>query len=526
MRKRLYFTATIAAISLGLLAPWAQADTLKFCSEGSPTYFDPAQSSAGTDFDVHTALFDSLAALERGTQNTVPGLATSWDISADGLVYTFRLRPGVKFHTTPWFKPSRDFNADDVVFTYRRLLDRSLPFRKAYPAESLYVGDLGWEKLIAKVEKIDPLTVRFTLREPTAPFIESTSHPFTSIHSEEYAMQLLKAGKPQQINNLPVGTGPFMFKSFQKDSNVRMVRNPDFWRPEVHRVDNLIFIITTDRNVRIQKLRAGECDISALASQNDALELRKDPNIQIISSPGSNVGYLTFSVIRPPMDKLEVRQALDMAIDKKRLVEAVFQGTGVVANSPLPGSNWANDSKLPATPYDPSKARALLKKAGVNDLTISLWKIPVQRAYMPNGALAAEMIQADWAKIGVKANIVTYEWGEYIRRTTAGEQDAALLGWNANADPNGTLAILTCDSGNNSTKWCNRAYDDLVQKGQRVTDRDTRRAFYGPAQKLVVEQVPWSVLAYGNLNVPARKNVIGFKLPPDGTMRFDGVEVK
>jgi dipeptide transport system substrate-binding protein len=226
------------------------------------------------------------------------------------------------------------------------------------------------------------------------------------------------------------------------------------------------------------------------------------------------------------MDKLEVRQALDMAIDKKRLVDAVFQGSGVVANSLLPGSNWANDSKLPASTYDPERARALLKKVGVNNLTISLWKIPVQRAYMPNGALAAEMIQADWAKIGVKANIVTYEWGEYIKRTDAGEQDAALLGWNADADPHGTLSILTCDSGNNSSKWCNRTFDDLVQKGQRITDRDKRKAFYGPAQKIVAEQVPWSVLAYGNLVVPARKNVVGFKLPPDGTMRFDGVDVK
>ena len=508
------------------IAPMCHASTLKYCSEGSPAYLDPMQSSSGTDFDVHTALFDSLAATERGTQNIVPGLATSWDISKDGLVYTFKLRAGVKFHTTPWFKPSRDFNADDVVFTYRRQIDRNLPFRKAYPAESLFAGDLGWEKLIAKVEKVDALTVRMTLREPSAPFIEATSHPFTSILSEEYAAQLLKVGKPQLINNQPVGTGAFMFKSFQKDSNVRMVRNPDFWQPAVHRVDNLIFVVTTDRNVRAQKLRAGECDISALASQNDALELGKDPNIQIISAAGSNVGYLTFSVMRAPMDKLEVRQALDMAIDKKRLVDAVFQGAGVVANSPLPGSNWAHDSKLPASSYDPERARALLKKAGVKELSITLWKIPVQRAYMPNGALAVEMIQADWAKIGVKAKIVTYEWGEYIKRTTAGEHDAALLGWNADADPHSTLSILTCDSSNNSSKWCNRAFDDLMLKGQRITDRDQRKAFYGPAQKLVAEQVPWSLLAYGNLTVPARKNVVGFKLPPDGNMRFDGVVIK
>ena len=503
-----------------------QASTLRFCSEGSPAFLDPAQSNTGTDFDVQTALFDTLVDIARGAQTRIPGLATSWDISADGLTYTFHLRDGVKFHTTPWFKPSRDLNADDVVFTYQRLLDRNMPFRKAYPTESAYVGDLAWDKLIASVEKLDPLTVRFRLREPNAPFINSVSATFTSIHSAEYAAQLLKAGRPHQLNTQPVGTGPFMFKSAQKDSNVRMVRNPDFWRPEVYRVDNLIYIATTDRNVRSQKLKAGECDISALAVQNDATELRKDPNIQITSSPGSNIGYLSFQVEKPPLDKLEVRQALDMAIDKKRLVDAVFQGAGTVANSALPGSNWTHDDKLAATVYNPEKARELLKKAGVSNLTISLWKIPVQRAYNPNGALTAEMIQADWAKIGVKADIVTYEWGEYIKRMNAGQHEAGMAGWNADAEPNGVLSILTCSSGNNSSKWCNPTYDGLVLQGRRTTDRDKRKAIYLAAQKIVAEQVPWSVLAYGNLNVPVRKNVIGFKLPPDGTMRFDGVEVK
>ncbi|MBC7918265.1 MAG: ABC transporter substrate-binding protein [Rhodoferax sp.] len=515
----------LAALML-TAATAAHASTLRFCSEGSPAFFDPAQSNSGTDFDVQTALFDTLVDIARGTQTRIPGLATAWDISPDGLTYTFHLRPGVKFHTTPWFKPTRDLNADDVVFTYQRLLDRSMPFRKAYPTESAYVGDLAWDKLIASVEKLDPLTVRFKLREPNAPFINGVSATFTSIHSAEYAAQLLKAGKPHLLNTQPVGTGPFIFKSAQKDSNVRMVRNPDFWRPEVYRVDNLIYIVTTDRNVRSQKLKAGECDISALASQNDATELRMDPNIQVISSPGSNIGYLSYQVRRPPLDKLEVRQALDMAIDKKRLVEAVFQGAGTVANSSLPGSNWAHDGKLAATAYDPQKALELLKKAGVSNLTISLWRIPVQRAYNPNGALTAEMIQADWAKIGVKAHIVTYEWGEYIKRMNAGEHEAGMAGWNADAEPNGVLSLLVCDGGNNNSKWCNTAYDELVLQGRRTTDREKRKVLYASAQKIVAEQVPWSVLGYGNLNVPARKNVIGFKLPPGGTMRFDGVEVK
>jgi len=517
----------LLAMGVAVLAPNSVAATsLKFCSEGSPAFLDPAQSNTGTDFDVQDALFERLVAIERGALTRIPGLATSWDISPGNLVYTFHLRAGVKFHTTAWFKPSREFNADDVLFTYQRLIDRNHPFRKAYPTESSYISELGWEKLIAKIEKVDALTVRFTLRQVTAPFLEHLSNTFASVQSAEYAAQLLKAGKARQINTLPVGTGPFVFKSLQKDSNLRLLRNPHYWHGDLPRVDNLVFVVATDRMVRAQKLKAGECDVSALASQNDVAPMRKDPNITVMSVPGNNVGYLTFNTKKPPLDKLEVRQALDMAIDKKRLVDTVFQGAGRVADSPLPSTNWAHDSTLKAVPYNPEQAKALLKKAGVSDITIALWKLPVQRGYNPNGTVMAEMIQADWAKIGVKTTIVTFEWSEYLKRVDAGEHDVAMAGWYSDPDPDGTLALITCGVANKTSQWCVPAYDDLVTKGRQTIDQDKRKALYHTAQGIVMAQLPWSPIAYGDLTVPVRKNVIDFKLSPDGTMRFDGVTVK
>ena len=152
-------------VSAGLMAaaPFAQAATnLVFCSEGSPAGFDPGQYTTGTDFDASAeTMFNRLTQFERGGTAVIPGLATSWDVSPDGLTYTFHLRDGVKFHTTEFFTPTRDFNADDVLFTFNRLLDAESPFRKAYPSESPYFTDMGLNTTIKRVEKLDEHTVRF-----------------------------------------------------------------------------------------------------------------------------------------------------------------------------------------------------------------------------------------------------------------------------------------------------------------------------------------------------------------------------
>lgn len=197
MRHTLVFSALLGA---GLLAAtsasYAASDSLVFCSEGSPAGFDTAQYTTATDNDAAEPLYNRLVEFEKGATNVVPGLATKWDISEDGLKYTFHLREGVKFHTTPYFKPSRDFNADDVLFTFNRMLDAQQPFRKAYPTEFPYFNGMSLNKNIAKVEKTGPLTVEFTLNSVDAAFIQNIAMSFAAILSAEYADKLLADGKP------------------------------------------------------------------------------------------------------------------------------------------------------------------------------------------------------------------------------------------------------------------------------------------------------------------------------------------
>ena len=245
-------------------APLAHAaSNLVFCSEGSPAGFDPAQYTTGTDYDATSVtLFNRLVQFERGGTRAIPALAESWDIGDDGKTYTFHLRKGVKFHSTDYFKPTREFNADDVLFTFERMLDKNHPFRKAYPTEFPYFTDMGLDKNIARVEKLDEHTVKFTLNEVDAAFIQNLAMPFPSIQSAEYAAQLLKQGKASDINQKPIGTGPFILSRYQKDAQIRFKGNKDYWKPDEVKVDNLIFAINTDASVRAQKLKAGECQIT------------------------------------------------------------------------------------------------------------------------------------------------------------------------------------------------------------------------------------------------------------------------
>ena len=530
----------LVGASLLASAPFAQAATnLVYCSEGSPAGFDPGQYTTGTDFDASAeTIYNRLSQFQRGGTAVEPGLATSWDVSPDNLTWTFHLRDGVKFHTTPYFKPTRDFNADDVLFTFNRMLDKDMPFRKAYPTEFPYFTDMGMDKNIAKVEKIDDNTVKFTLNTVDAAFIQNLAMSFASIQSAEYADQLLKQGKPADINQKPIGTGPFVFKSYQKDSNIRYTGNKDYWKPEDVKIDNLIFAITTDPSVRMQKLKKDECQVTLYPRPADLEALKADPNLQMPQQAGFNLGYIAYNVMDKikgsnepnPMAQLKVRQALDMSVNKQQIIDSVYQGAGQLAVGSMPPTQWSYDTTIKDAPYNLEKAKELLKEAGIKPGTeITLWAMPVQRPYNPNAKLMAEMLQSDWAKIGINAKIMTYEWGEYIKRSKGGENGAMLIGWSGdNGDPDNWLGTLFgCDAieGNNFSKWCNPQFDKLVKAAKATTDVAERTKLYEQAQQLIKQQVPMTPIAHSTVYQPMRKNVEGFKISPFALNSFYGVSV-
>ena len=512
------------------LAVSAQAKTLVYCSEGSPEGFDPALYTAGTTFNASSRpVYNRLVEFERGTTNIIPGLAESWTISDDGLEYTFKLRPGVKFHSTDFFTPSRDFNADDVIFTFERQYKEDNAYNKYVEGAAWeYFGGMDMPTLIKEIVKVDDMTVKFVLNRPEAPMIANLAMDFASIVSKEYADKLAADGKQADLNQAPVGTGPFQFVAYQKDAVIRYKANADYWNGK-QPIDDLVFAITTDNSVRMQKLKAGECHVAPYPNPADLEGLKADPNLQVMEQEGLNVGYLAYNTQQAPFDNANVRKALNMAINKQAILDAVFQGAGKAAKNPIPPTMWSYNNAVEDDPYDPDGAKAMLEEAGVSGLSMKVWAMPVQRPYNPNARRMAELIQEDFAKIGVTVEIVSYEWGEYLQRSKAEDRDGAvLLGWTGdNGDPDNFLAVLLgCDAvgGSNRAQWCNEEFDGLVQKAKSGSQEE-RTKLYEEAQVVFKREAPWATIAHSVVFMPMSKKVSGYVMDPLGGHWFDGVDL-
>jgi peptide/nickel transport system substrate-binding protein/dipeptide transport system substrate-binding protein len=521
---------SIALLTLLALAaaPSAQAQSSKpliYCADASPEGFDPGMWDSASTNTVSNQLFDSLLGFKRPSTELAPRLATSWEISPDARSFTFKLRQGVKFHSTPWFKPTRDFNADDVLFTFNRFIDPNQPFNKAFPANFVYPQNLGLAKLIEGIDKLDEHTVRFRLRQPNVTFIANFAFAWASIQSAEYAAQLLKAGKASQINVQPVGTGPFRFRSYAKDDVLRMEANPDYWGNK-QRTKMLIFSISREPNVRVQKIAAGECHVTSPLRDVDVASLARNDKVSIQKIQALNISYLSFNLKKAPTDKREVREALDIAIDRNAIFKALFpRGDAMQAVSAFPPAVPGYNKKL-KNEFDPVRAKALLAKAGYpNGFAIDLWALPVQRPTNPNGQLMAQLIQQDWAKIGVKASIKTYEWGEYLKRANNGEHNVYMSGWSGETgDADEFLTPnLSCAANKNGIKFCNAQFEKLIDEARATTDPAKRNALYEKAQEIFKHERPWITMAHSTVYIPIRKDVVGFKMAPNGSVDFEGV---
>ncbi|MFO0997785.1 MAG: ABC transporter substrate-binding protein [Alphaproteobacteria bacterium] len=507
------------------------AKTIVYCSEGSPENFTPALNITGTSLDAARPVYDQLVEFERGSTTVVPGLAESWTIDQGGTVITFKLRKGVKFHAVGDFKPTRDFNADDVLFSFNRQWKPDHPYHKVSGGKYDYFADMDMPTLLKGIDKVDDYTVRMTLSEPNAPILANLAMDFSTIHSAEYGDFLLKQGKPELMDQVPVGTGPFSFVAYQKDAVIRFKANPAYWRGKPQ-IDDLVYAITPDPSSRLAKLKKGECHVMIAPRPADLEEIKKDASLQLMSQPGLNVAYLSMNTTKKPFDDKRVRQAINLAIDKGAIIKDVYLGAGQAAKNPIPPTIWSYNDAVKDYTHDPEKAKALLKAAGVaTPLEIDLWYMPVQRPYNPNAKRIAEMMQADLAKVGINAKLVTYEWGEYRKRMQQGEHITGQLGWTGdNGDPDNFFFLLGCAAarpgGQNLSKWCNKEFDDRLNKAKTLSDIKQRTKLYEEMQVIAKEEAPWVTIAHSVVYEPVRKEVQGWKISPFGRHEFYGVDVK
>ena len=507
-------------------------DVLVYCSEGSPETFNPQLSTSGVTFDASSrTIYNRLIEFEPGTSSVKPALANSWDMSDDGKEYTFYLRQNVQFHSTPYFEPSRPFDADDVVFTFEKQDNPNHPFHKTKSMRYSYFEAMGLGELIERIKKVDSHTIKFYLTRAESPFLATLAMDFASILSREYAFQLAETGNIEALDNQPVGTGPFQLVRYQPDAYIRYKAHPDYWQGE-QAIGNLVFAITPDPSLRFARLVAGECDVMTNPLPVHISAAQDYPDLNVSSEAGLNVAYLAMNTRKPPFDDRLVRRALNHAIDKTAIINAVYSKTAIQAITPLPPNMWAHNHSATKYEYNPQKARELLAEAGYsNGFDMAIWTMSAQRAYNPNAKRMAELIQQDLGKVNVRVEIVTYEYGAFLRRVRKGEHQSALLGWiSDNGDPDNFLTpLLSCAStvtGTNAAFWCDPLFSQLVSQARALSNKQLRSDYYDQAQQVFLNEVPWVPVAHATQHTITRARVKNFKLIPSGGAYFNGVSLR
>ncbi|MEJ0013801.1 MAG: ABC transporter substrate-binding protein [Bauldia sp.] len=520
--------AAVFAVGLGSVA---QAKILTYCSEAAPEGFDPAPHLMGATFDASAQVFyDRLVSFVPGSTAVQPGLAESWDVSADGKVYTFHLRDGVKFHTTAYFTPTRTLNADDVVFSINRQRDKKNAWYNYAGGSWPYFSAMGLDTLVRAVEKVNATTVRVTLARPDPGILADLAMDFASILSKEYADSLTKAKTPEQLDQLPVGTGPFSYIVYNAGQGLYMVANRDYWAG-IPPISNLNFAIVPGAADRLAKLQAGACQVMAAPDAVALAAAKSDANLKLVSGERTDVAFLAYNATDPKFSDPRVRKALGMAIDRQAIVDQVYGGAANASNSVMPNTMAGYDGKLLGDTYNVEGAKALLAEARVSNLSIKLLATRTPRPYSPDLAKTATLIAADLAKVGVTATVETPDLlGDYLRQSTDKKRDSAvLIGWTSdNGDPGDYLALLlSCEAvgQSNRTEWCDPNFTKALGAARAATDPATQATLYSEAQKIVLDQAPLTAIAHTLVSVPMRKTVTGVVADPLGRHNFAKADI-
>jgi dipeptide transport system substrate-binding protein len=523
-------------VSIGFAAQAAKGGgsnkTFVYCSEGSPRTFNPMLATDGVTFNATSkTVYSQLVTFKYGSTDLDASLAESWSVSADGLTFTFKLRKNVPFHETSYFKPTRYFNADDVLFSFQRQKDPQHPFHKVSGGSYEYFQSMDMQRVIKEIKKIDEHTVQFVLSQKEAPFLANMAMDFASILSAEYADKMLAAKTPEKLDQLPVGTGPFVFESYQKDTIIRYKANPTYFKG-APKIGKLVFTITPDANVRSQKLKAGECHLIAEPAPADLEKFKADKKIQVKALEGLNVGYLAFNTQKKPFDNAKVRKAINMALNRASYLDAIYLGNASLAKNPIPPTLWSYNNSVKDFSYDVEAAKKLLAEAGyAKGFEAEMWVLPVSRPYNPSGKKMGELMQADLAKIGIKIKLVSYDWPTYLEKSRKGEHQMIQMGWTGdNGDPDNFLNVLlgcaSVQTGSNLARWCFKPFDELVQQARKISDQKKRAGLYEKAQSIFKDQAPWVTLAHARVHRAMAANVTGYKIDPLGSEKFEFLDLQ
>ncbi|SFA89248.1 peptide/nickel transport system substrate-binding protein [Lentibacillus halodurans] len=502
-------------------------DVLVFARGGDSESLDPGSTTDGESSRVTKQVLESLLDFDKESFDVVPGLAHDWDVSDDGLNYTFYLEEGVTFHD------GTDFNAEAVKTNFERWSDpeHEYAFTDEGYVYSMYGTMFGGYKgdeshVIEEINVVNDHEIEFILKQPLGYFLQNmamTYFPITSPAAlEEYG---------PEINENPVGTGPFKFESWSKDDSIVLSKFEDYRIDDQPKVDSVVFEVIPDNAARLIALQSGEVDIMDGLNPDDAATVDAEQGLDLFTRDENNVGYVGLNTQKEPLDQVEVRRAINHAIDRQAIADAMYAGYANSAKNPLPPSYMGYNDEVEGYEYDLERAQELLAEAGYEDgLEIELWTMPVARPYMPDPETVAEIIQNNLAEVGIEVSIVREEWAPYLEKTLEGEQQMFMLGWSGtNGDPDYFLSSLLHGDNvgsSNRTFYENDEVDELLDQAKVSIDQDKRAELYQEAQALISEDSPMVTLVHSTPVLAAASYVNNYVPHPSTSESLAEVELE
>lgn len=467
--------------------------TVKFGLDTDILSVNPFQRTLSVTKEVGSIAFECLLAMDRN-EDLKPALATGWDVSRDGLTYTFKLRKGVKFHN------GKEMTAEDVIWAIDYAKD---PKNGAYGRDKV--------QTIASASASDPLTVRMVLKEPYMPFLASLATGFDAFPV------VPKGSVPfgrERMSAYPPGTGPFMMTEYKPGQSLVFKKFDQYWQKGLPYLDGVQFNVIEDATVRFTALRTGELDVASRIGYDQGLRIQKGEFKDLALEYTANSGYRgwIFNTESPPFNNMKLRQAVAYAIDKAKIIEAVSFGLGNVHDQKVAKtSRWY--VPLKDRSRDLAKAKALLKEAGYPDgLKV---KVRVSRGW-PNPEVT-QIVQGLLKDAGIQVDIELIDFAKNQDEKRSGEFDMAPLGGATYVDPD--LAYYQYFHTENAPikisnfpRYSNARVDKLLEQGRKEPDFKKRYQTYKEVVEIIQEEVPQITLGFNPYLFGYRSDLKGFKL--------------
>jgi peptide/nickel transport system substrate-binding protein len=511
--------------------------TLVFGAAGDPAMLDPAFGSDGETFRVSRQIFEGLLGNELGGTEPVPELATDWEVSEDGLEYTFTLQEGVKFHD------GTDFNAEAVCFNFDRWYNfegLATSPSASYYYQAVFGGFASTPdtpSIYESCEATDDSTAVIRLTQVTSKFPAALALPSFSIQSptalEEYNADEVSGSEDaltysEYALGHPVGTGPFKFDSWDRgNGEVTIVKNEDYWG-EPALLDEIIFRTISDGNTRRQELEAGSIDGYDFVAPAD-YDTLGDAGFQVLPRDPFNILYLGFNggnvpntQANPALQDERVRQAIAHAINREEIVTSLLPEGAEAATQFMPETvdGWAED--VTTYDYDPDRARQLLAEAGQENLTLRFYyPTDVSRPYLPDPAAMFQVISQDLEEVGITIQPTALPWNpDYLNAVQAGQADIHLLGWTGDYnDAYNFIGTFFAEASNNQASAEFGAFSApeifaALAEADAEPDPDNRTEMYQEANRLIMDYLPGVPISHSPPALVVAENVQGLEPSP------------